>query len=509
MTDLKAALVACVANARDLVESAESVHAIGRYHIAYHLAALSLEELGKRELLQIQDLSAQYIEMTPLPAKAMEDHSRKIFWCLFSLNRITDKSDQSKFFELLEFAKTVHQNRLASLYVNVDTESFVLSSKTITQEQSLSLVELARACLSAVELQVPREKIPKEELELQAWFVSISSDPERRKLVFNASSLAKLRELDDVQGWAKWLKAKIEQDEEHLRSLVQQEMERGLNPSTSADANRWKIQIRIETHSHTIRSSIFRKWNESVDWIKFEAVQGAKKKSELIVHITLSGAIPMHAIWDHGFSLARHLIVALNLATSGFWWWVLPRQKSRYYEKITDLKNGLELKIDQPNSNIFPNRRPALTEKHIYLLTQCFAALPTPRESDRTAYGFYLGGLTYLSLSDVHLRFEDQAFFNFFLCLKGMIHECAYSSEGETATKKIEKYLREKYPDLDQLELDRFLKIVATFDAAGDTALNIDSPSVYLIKLLCETFFREETVPFILQKRKVHASSSS
>src|SRR5262245_14927698 len=53
-----AALKACVAHARDLLESAKLVQHSGRSNIAYHLATLALEEIGRRELLQVGDAAA-------------------------------------------------------------------------------------------------------------------------------------------------------------------------------------------------------------------------------------------------------------------------------------------------------------------------------------------------------------------------------------------------------------------------------------------------------------------
>lgn len=52
--ELLQALSACVVHARDLVEAAKAVQSTGRSNIAYHLATLALEEMGKRELYGIQ-----------------------------------------------------------------------------------------------------------------------------------------------------------------------------------------------------------------------------------------------------------------------------------------------------------------------------------------------------------------------------------------------------------------------------------------------------------------------
>jgi len=79
-----AALDACVVHARDLMESAKAVQATGRSNIAYHLATLALEELGKRELYRIQEASKVVGDVHPWQTDATLDHERKLFWCFYS-----------------------------------------------------------------------------------------------------------------------------------------------------------------------------------------------------------------------------------------------------------------------------------------------------------------------------------------------------------------------------------------------------------------------------------------
>jgi AbiV len=58
-----AAMQACVDHARALLESARAVQRTGHPNIAYHLAVLTLEELGRRELIAVQMIS----ETRPVP----------------------------------------------------------------------------------------------------------------------------------------------------------------------------------------------------------------------------------------------------------------------------------------------------------------------------------------------------------------------------------------------------------------------------------------------------------
>ena len=65
-----AAMQACVDHAHALLESARAVQAAGHPNIAYHLAALTLEELGRRELIVVQKASVT----RPVPPAWIHKH---------------------------------------------------------------------------------------------------------------------------------------------------------------------------------------------------------------------------------------------------------------------------------------------------------------------------------------------------------------------------------------------------------------------------------------------------
>jgi hypothetical protein len=52
----------------------------GRANIAYHLATLALEEMGRRELFQIQAAAASVGDVPPWQMNATQDHVQKLFW---------------------------------------------------------------------------------------------------------------------------------------------------------------------------------------------------------------------------------------------------------------------------------------------------------------------------------------------------------------------------------------------------------------------------------------------
>src|SRR5881392_1408529 len=78
-----AAMKACVDHARALLDSARAVQAANHPNVAYHLAALALEEIGRRVLIGVQSLAVRRPDPPAWTAKHTQDHIKKLFWCFF------------------------------------------------------------------------------------------------------------------------------------------------------------------------------------------------------------------------------------------------------------------------------------------------------------------------------------------------------------------------------------------------------------------------------------------
>jgi AbiV family abortive infection protein len=78
-----AAMKACIDHARALLDSARAVQAANYPNVAYHLAALALEEIGRRELIGVQSLAARRPDPPAWTAKHTQDHIKNLFWCFF------------------------------------------------------------------------------------------------------------------------------------------------------------------------------------------------------------------------------------------------------------------------------------------------------------------------------------------------------------------------------------------------------------------------------------------
>jgi len=440
---LLAAMGACAAHGRSLFESAKAVQASGHPNIAYHLATLALEELGKGELLKLQATAVTRSDPPLWPAKATQDHVKKLFWCFYGLCGIDRIADQEHFFQMRDTAADMHAKRLAGLYVDEVDQVLRVPSEAVSHEQAQRQINLAEAFLNIVESQQLSEDIPQENIELRIWLMDSFDDPERRKQILTQASLEKLKELSDVAAWTRWIKEEIERNDAEMRAMMEREIQRGNEATKEVDNDKWKVQFRIETQYHSIRSNVLKIWNDSMPWIKLLTVHGARSKKELLVQLTLREHVPLQGLWDYSFGIANHLIVALNIATSGLWWWVLSRHKTRFFDKIQGLENKCEVGLDRMDTQVFTGPPPAINEVNMNVLKACFVALPHPTEQDRApAYNFYFGGLMFLSLSDVHWRCEGQAFGNFLQSLKLMVVETRYAQPSEKPSGTIGRLLK-------------------------------------------------------------------
>src|ERR1700730_16260846 len=189
-----------------------------------------------------------------------------------------------------------------------------------------------------------------------------------------------------------------------------------------------------------------------------------------------------------------------NMATSGFWWWPLAPNRRRFYEKIHDLEKNLGIELDDPSFNIFIHKQP-LTDVHMQHLTLCLVALPGPNDQERAPpYTYYLGGLTFIALNSIQWRCEGQAFGNFLESLRLLMVEAKYINDGESIDVAASRFLKEKYPDLDPPEHEAFLQLIRRFDRREGTPV-VKLADVYLIKLLCETIFRDAIIPAVMQSK--------
>jgi AbiV family abortive infection protein len=297
-----AAMAACVTHAHDLLNSARAVQTLGHPNIAYHLAALALEEIGRRELLGVQSVTSLATVPPAWPSKHTQDHVKKLFWCSFGAGFVAEQITAKALDQMSRLARTIHETRLLGLDVDHGDDGLSVPAEAINREEAEQLIELAAARLDMAESEKLREHIPQEEIDLQAWFLKAADDPERRRQIMSAASLAKLAELRDARAWVRWLKEQFETAEAEARTAADRELRRTRDLPEKGSKDKWKLRVRILCASHSIRPKVLTAWNAKSDWIKLVS----SKKNELIIEFILRDNVPVEGLWFFGWGLARH-----------------------------------------------------------------------------------------------------------------------------------------------------------------------------------------------------------
>jgi len=491
---------ACVEHARALLESARAVQATGHPNIAYHLAVLALEELGRRELIAVQRIS----ETRPAPPewihKHIGNHVQKLFWCVFgvafsmgALNKETIESMQT-------FAQQTHAKRLAGLYVDHAEDKLAIPAEAISLDEAESLISLAMTRLDVATSERFRGPLSQDELDLQAWFLTATEDIEKRRMILGKVSMTKLAELKDAQAWVRWLKELFDKAEAEGRAAAEEELKRSREGlPRQGTKNKWKLRIRLFSQSHSIRPKAFSQWNKTSEWIRLSAVSG--KKDQLLVDFILRDNVPVEGLWWFGWGLARLFVTALNIGTMGFWWWHMPRQISKFYESIDDMEKKMRVGVERsPSLKIDWGTNRVLTEGDLHLVAQCLTAMPGPGNTERhKPYDYYICGLTFLSLNDIHWQCESTVFGNFFESARAMMTQSGDWEPDTPFVPALMQFFDSLWPDMD--ERRRYIEIFEAFERKSVDTLTINLSEASFMKLFCDAYFLHKIRPAALSAR--------
>src|SRR2546421_10264497 len=105
---VEAKVKACQEHARDLLRAARVLLSSERLpHLAYHLATLGLEELGKASLFVADSVVSRKHNSDNTELRHGDDHVRKLFWALWGPSVQRDAISQGQVTSLMEFATTI------------------------------------------------------------------------------------------------------------------------------------------------------------------------------------------------------------------------------------------------------------------------------------------------------------------------------------------------------------------------------------------------------------------
>jgi AbiV family abortive infection protein len=135
----RAAVAACFTNADELLRGARSLSAADMPRLAYHLAVLALEEVGKARILKMKIVSdRQGRELPPSIARALDDHVRKLFWAIWGQTMGQELVTGEQITSNIGLAQRLHERRVAGLYVDRTDDGVSLPMGTITRRDRAS-----------------------------------------------------------------------------------------------------------------------------------------------------------------------------------------------------------------------------------------------------------------------------------------------------------------------------------------------------------------------------------
>jgi AbiV family abortive infection protein len=419
LESLQIAVRRCLDNAETLLDSAKALQHKNRNHIAYHLAALALEEVGKASLFLVKSVRTRF-QMDDDDAEDevseldLTDHRKKLFWAILTPSLDAGMISPQDFNTLRDIATDIHNRRLGTLYVDVRTG---LPSAEISDEELTQIVGLTESRLNLEKLKRIKE-LDADEQQIVDWFFKAYSDKQMQIFILSEQSREKLLEFSgDSRKWMTWLYEEVTAAEAKSNQLMEQELKR-LEP-TGIQGNRpkWRIKIRLHTLSHSIRPKNLNEWNKHIHWVKLFPV--GNSKHELLVEFTIPARILLPNLWQAGLQMCSMFVTALNIATVGYFWWYLPEFPANFCEEILDLDTKAPLKVQSNEPVMGAWKRTALKPNQLTLAGIILSHLAHATKEQSEAYARYAHGISLLSKNDIFGDFNTAAFIDFASALRG------------------------------------------------------------------------------------------
>lgn len=477
----------CLQNAEDLIIAAKRLVNSNLQHIQYHLSALALEEIGKAELVEMSFAAGISSRDTTYMENSLEIHIRKLYMAFWGPSFGKKVITKQEIEQLQGLASSIHFRRLDTLYVKPSDQHHPKTK--LTQKEANQILNLAEARLgmekSKTMLKPDDPSINKEELQ---WFLTANSDPEKFKLIFGKKSQDKLIEIGNVRDWIHWLKQQFDQNDAEIRRIVEEELKRQKPTGEDAKKPKYRIKIRINSESHSIKTKELKKWNEHMDFIKLYS----DDKRDLIIDLLLQKSIPVQGTWFVGWGMARAFVTAINIATQGFFWWHIPKDRSRYYEDMWDLERNMRMRTQQgPELTVnFRDLHWVLRDADLGRASMIFYYITKAKDKPEGGpLNDYALGLAFLAKNDIHLRFEPNCYDQFYKAFKNAFH-ISGDWDGKSDFKRaVHKkfYKLSKFNSLDEvIDLGEEQQSSPT----RTTKKAITLTEVFAVKLFCDFYFQ-------------------
>ncbi len=484
----------CLDNAEDLIMSAKKLANSNLQHIQYHLAALALEEIGKAELIEMSYVAGLNSRDSSFEESSMENHIKKLFWAFWGSSFGKKVVTKKEIEQLQGLATAIHIRRLSTLYVNI-SDQYAPKNK-LSQKEADEITNLAEARLGMEKgktmLKPDDPSVNKEEL---SWFMKATADKEKFTLIFGQKSQSKLIELGNVRDWIHWLKEQFDKNDEEIRKIIEEELHRNKPGGEQAKKPKYRIKIRINSESHSIRAKKLNEWNKNINFIKLFT----DNKSDLIIQFLLPASLPLQGLWEVGWGMSRAFTTAINIATKGFFWWHTPKDRSKYYEEVFDLERNMKLDVKMnPELTVnFKDLHWILDEKQLARANYIFYYLTKIKnKKENEPFNYYVTGLTFVAKNDIHFRCELNAFNSFYKAFKSAFM-ISGDWDGKSDFKEAVHKQFSKMETFDHLDQTILLGEEQENSPTKTTKTPITLTEIFAIKLYCDVYLE------IIAKRAV------
>ena len=491
------AIEACLQNAEKLIAAAKASAVPGSYHIAFHLATMALEEIGKSSMIFIEAIGHKPVggdEETKTPLKWVDDHERKLFWAIW-LPRRESLRDWHTIPAAMEFARGIHKDRLDTLYV----DPVNLNHPTISEKRAKSIIAAAEARLNMERLREFRA-MDEQAQELMHWFFLAMDDPRLKPMILSKGSLDKQAEFgDDFGEWMKWLRDTFAEADRKSLELTNLEMKRVPAQGEEGWEDKFEIKIRLKTWSHSIRQNQFKEWNAGIEKMKLAC---GSDRNELVVTFVLPKQVATNDLWNKGWQNTYVFVTALNVATMGFFWWYTPEYISRYFENIRDIEHESEVIVDRTPmlKIVWPNQALKAPDLNNVSIVYSFLTQANQHQFESTHRYFRTLGL--LAKNDIFYQFEPNIFIEFVSALKDAMQaygdwdgkpetaEASISSffDGRPASREFTEMVRELLHIVDHMMVKKIALRAITLDDVAKAKLVFDA----YIKVKAQRWYMEE-----------------
>jgi AbiV family abortive infection protein len=422
----------CLEHARDLIASAERVLADdnGFQNIAYHLAILALEEIGKAGMLTTRAITKDSFDVGWID-KRLDNHVQKLMWAVWSPSVSGGRIDPRDFEEARRFAESTHERRMAGLYVNYSEKGpSAPPRQAVRLDHATSVLGLAKARLE-VETATGTSN-PSESSEELEWFLTTVADEFGKNRLFSQPFAQKHEEFGgDTRAWVRWARTEFGRIAEEERQHLQRELSRQASEPGNGKP-KWLMKVRVQTRSHSLRQKTLNFWNDRVQAVKLRTA--GPKNNDLLLEMTINDHIKVEHLFDFGLSISKLHLAMLNIGTAGLFWYELSGQEQTYYESIQELDAphmqifiGREAGLAKQWSEDLPGggkrQRVALENEHLNTAIMGLAVYgPWSDKEAEPIFGQYLHGLMLLSKNDLHLPVANQARDSFLNALRKAMH---------------------------------------------------------------------------------------